>query len=210
MNSINRPIRIAIQSGGRLKGPSLSFVRSLGVEFDLDDARSLVVRCSNIEAELVFVRHGDIPQYIANGTVDFGIVGENLVLERGLTVPAVRELGFGECCLVLAVPNDSGITSIADLDGRRIATTYPNSLKKFLAENGIDASVIKMNGSVEVAPSLGLADGICDITQSGSTLKANGLRELATVLGSQALFVESPFENSQKAAFKERFVTVTA
>ena len=200
------PIRIAIQSSGRLKEPSLDFLRSLGLKFTQNEARAFVLSCRNGNIELVFVRHSDIPGYVAGGTVDFGIVGKNLAHERDLPVRVVKELGFGQCRLVLAVPNNLNIKAAADLNGRRIATSYPNSLNKFLEASQITASVVEISGSVEVAPSLGLADAICDITQSGNTLKANGLRELRTIFRSEAIFIESLIASERKSIFNERFM----
>lgn len=204
--TVNKPVRIAIQSSGRLKEPSLDFIRSLGLEFNQEDTRALVLACRNANIELVFVRHSDIPGYVARGTVDFGIVGSNLAYERDMPVSVVKELGFGLCRLMIAVPNDSEISTVTDLNGKRIATSYPVSLLKFLKTSRITASTVEMGGSVEAAPSLGLADAICDITQTGGTLKANGLRELVAVLSSEAIFIESPAPNERKTLFNERFM----
>jgi len=205
-----RRLRLAVQSSGRLREPSLDFARSLGLEFDARGSRGLVMACANADVELVFVRHGDIPEYVRRGVVDFAVVGRNVLEERGVNLPIVRELEFGECRLVVAVPENSAITSVADLDGERIATSYPRTLKTFLQRNGLAASVIEISGSVEAAPLLGLADAICDLTQTGSTMRANGLREVAGLLNSRAVLVESPFGDERKAAFARRFMEVLA
>jgi ATP phosphoribosyltransferase len=204
----DRPVRIAIQSKGRLRQPSLDFVRSLGLEFTERDDRSLVLPCTDSGVELVFVRHCDIPGYVRRGTVDFAIMGNNLATEQELPPLVIRHLGFATCRLVVAVPEKSSIASVKDLEGLRIATSHPITLEKYLRDAGVTATVFEISGSVEVAPSLGLADAICDLTETGSTLRANGLREILTVLQSEAVLIESPAPSAQKTAFHERFVGV--
>lgn len=187
--------RIAIQSKGRLQKPSEKFLKLLGFRFKTR-GRNLIVPCANKKAEILYVRNGDIPEYVENQAADFGIVGENVLREKNKTFEIVQKLGFGACSLVIAVPKKSKIVSIADLEGERIATSYPNTLKKYLKKESINASIIEINGSVEIAPSLNLADAICDLSQTGRTLKENDLRVIATVLESQAVLIRAPYLSS--------------
>jgi ATP phosphoribosyltransferase len=189
---MNKNIRIAVQSKGRLSEDSLKFLASLGLIFAQKE-RSFVATCSNAPVDLVFLRDDDIPQYVEKGVTDFGIVGENVLLEKSTNSRIVKKLGFSSCSLVLAVPIKSKIRSVLDLEGERIATTYPNLLKAFLLEQNIEAAIIKLKGSVEIAPALNLADAICDLTQSGRTLRENNLKIIATIMESQAVFIRSPF-----------------
>lgn len=186
-------IRIAIQSSGRLKEASLSFLKSLGLEIDAEDNRNLVVPCKNAPIEIIYVRHRDIPQFVENGVVDFGIVGKNVLFELQSAVKQLSELDFARCSLVVAVPNNSNIKTFLDLEGERVATSYPNSLKKFLKSKLINAAVIELRGSIEAAIALGLADAVCDITQTGKTLRENGLAVIGEVFSSQAVLIKSPF-----------------
>lgn len=188
--------RIAVQNKGRLKAESIKFLKSFGVDIT-DTERGLIGKCLDKNVEVLYVRHGDIPQYVQNGVADFGIVGENVLYEKKFSVKKIRALGFGKCTLVIAVPKTSKIKMVSDLEGERIATTYPNSLKKFLKENKINASIIEIRGSVEIAPLLGLADAICDITQTGKTLEENGLKRIMDVFQSEALLVGSCFSKAK-------------
>jgi len=198
-------IRIAIQKEGRLRNPSLEYLESLGLQFPKENGRTLVVPCKNADAEILYVRHSDVPQYVQNGAADFAIVGDNVLYEKDFKIREVEKLNFGKCSLVIAVPLDSSIQKIQDLEGERIATSYPNSLRKFLQKQKINAAIIEIRGSVEVAPALGLADAICDLTQTGNTLKENSLKTIETLFDSMAVFIESPFENIRKDEFINRF-----
>ena len=198
-------IRIAIQKEGRLRNPSLEYLESLGLQFPKQNGRTLVVPCKNADAEILYVRHSDVPQYVQNGAADFAIVGDNVLYEKDFKIREVEKLNFGKCSLVIAVPLDSSIQKIQDLEGERIATSYPNSLRKFLQKQKINAAIIEIRGSVEVAPALGLADAICDLTQTGNTLKENSLKTIETLFDSMAVFIESPFENIRKDEFINRF-----
>lgn len=184
----SKTLRIAIQNKGRLKAESVKFLKSFGINIT-DTERGLIGKCADKNAEILYVRHGDIPRYVENGVADFGIVGENVIYEKKFSIKKIRALGFGKCTLVIAVPKNSKIKTISDLEGERIATSYPNSLKKFLKENKINASIIEIQGSVEIAPLLGLADAICDITQTGKTLDENGLKRIIDVFESKALLI---------------------
>lgn len=197
----NKNIRIVIQKHGRLEDPSLDFIESLGLKFDKSQLGNLIIQCTNAPIELLFVRNSDIPEYIKNGVADFGIVGENVIYERGEKYKVLKKLGFGRCQLVVAVPEESIIKKISDLQSERVATSYPNSLKTFLKQNNVNASIIIINGSVEIAPELNLADAICDITQTGNTLKKHDLKPIATILESEALLIESQFNNEKKQLF---------
>lgn len=202
-------IRIAIQKEGRLRNPSLEYLESSGLEFSKENGRTLVVSCKNVDVEILYVRHSDIPQYVQNGAADFAIVGGNVLYEKNFKIKEIKKLDFGKCSLVIAVPLVSPIQKIQDLEGERIATSYPNSLRKFLQKQKINAAIIEIKGSVEVAPALGLADAICDLTQTGNTLKENALKPIETLFNSRALFIESPFESRQKDEFTNRFLTTT-
>ncbi|MFA6528975.1 MAG: ATP phosphoribosyltransferase [Candidatus Gracilibacteria bacterium] len=189
----SKTLKIAIQNKGRLKEESIKFLKSFGVKIT-DTERGLIGKCADKNVEVLYVRHGDIPQYVQNGVADFGIVGENVIYERKFSIKKVRALGFGKCTLMIAVPKNSKIKVIADLEGERIASSYPNSLKKFLKANKINASIIEIRGSVEIAPLLGLADAICDITQTGKTLEENGLKRIIDVFQSEALVISGKFD----------------
>ena len=146
----------------------------------------------------MFVRHADIPAYVESGVADFAIVGGNILEEGTFKVQQIATLPFGECRLAIAAPLDSAIVSASDLDGERIATSYPNSLRKYLRREGVNASLIEISGSVEIAPALGLADAICDLVQSGATLKENNLQTLFTIFDSSAVVIESPYQHALK------------
>ncbi len=187
-------IKIAIQNKGRLQDPSLEFLRSVGLNFK-KSSRDLLSKCSNADVELLYVRNGDVPVYVQQNVADFGIVGENVLIERQSNLKIIKRLGFGRCSLVIAVPLKNGVKAIEDLEGERIATSYPNTLRKFLLTRGINASVIDIRGSVEIAPVLNLADAVCDITQTGSTLKENGLEVIEKIFDSEAVLVKCPITN---------------
>ncbi|MEK7672275.1 MAG: ATP phosphoribosyltransferase [Patescibacteria group bacterium] len=187
-------IRIAIQSKGKLAQPSIDFLKSLGLEFDLAN-RSCLVKCKNAPAEILFIRDDDIPQYVEKGIADLGIVGENILYENNAQLQVVKKLGFGRCNLVIAVPNKSKISDISQLCDKNIATSFPNLLKNFLKRENISANVIKLKGAVEIAPRVNLSDAICDLCETGKTLKENKLRQLDNILCSEAILVKSPFIN---------------
>ena len=181
-------LRLAIQKSGRLTGPSLSLVTECGIELEPTGA-SLRSSAYNFPLETLFLRDDDIPGYVADGVVDAAIVGRNVLVERGSVAEVIRELGFGRCRLAIAVPDSFTYESVQSLQGARIATSYPQILGSFLERNCVRARIHEITGSVEVAPSLGLGEAICDLVSSGSTLKANGLKEVETVLESQALLI---------------------
>lgn len=188
MNALKKKIRIAVQNNGRLMSPSLNFLKTLGLKFRKSN-RKLIVPCKNAEVEFLYVRNGDIPEYVSQNVADFGIVGQNVLIERRSNLKIEKSLGFGKCSLVIAVPKKSFIKNITDLNYERIATSYPRTLRDFLSKNRINASVVDIRGSVEIAPSLNLADAVCDITQTGTSLKQNGLRIIANIFDSEAVVV---------------------
>ena len=181
-------LKIAIQKSGRLSEDSVLLLKKCGVRFN-HGLGKLKTESENFPIEIFFLRDDDIPEYVADGVADIGIVGENVLLETGKQVETIEKLGFGKCRLSLAVPRAFVYNSPLDLDGKRIATSYPNILTDFLREKGVAAEIHTISGSVEIAPGIGLADAICDLVSSGSTLFTNGLREVETVLQSEAVLV---------------------
>ena len=190
MNKVNKKNRIAVQNKGRLMNPSLDYLRRCGLEF-VANGRNYIVPCGNFNMELLFVRNSDIPEYVKCGVADYGIVGENLLMEKTNRLEVVRRLEFGKCELVIAVPQNSTIDGLASLEHERIATSYPRTLKAVLKERGVSASVIEIQGSVEICPSLGLVDAIFDITQTGQTLRENGLKVIEKIADSQAVLIKN-------------------
>lgn len=147
--------------------------------------------CANRDVDILYARQIDIPQYVQSGVADYGIVGANVLRENVFSVDQVKSLGFGRCTLVIAVPEKTNVQNVTELEGERIATSYPNSLRAFLRQQGVDAAIVEVQGSVEAAPALGLADAICDLTQTGNTLRENGLRVIATVYESEAVLIRN-------------------
>lgn len=184
-------IKIGIQKSGRLTPETVELLQKSGLEFDpVGSGDKLSVLCKNFNAELYLLRDEDIRQYVARARVDLGIVGQNLLYEYGsLNLVQLLELGFGKCSLIVAVPDDASYGSIEDLNGKKIATSYPYSTRRFFKEHGVKTSIILTQGSVEVAPRLGYADAISDIVSSGNTLRTNGLRSLSQVYSSQAVLI---------------------
>ena len=188
MTPSGAPLRLALPNKGRLAEPAIGLLRDAGVEIELGDRR-LSAMARNLDLELLFVRTGDIAEYVRDGLVDIGLTGRDLVAESGDGMIPVLDLGFGSCSLVLAAPERDGATTVADLAGRRIATSFPRLTRDFLAGRGVEAQVVEVTGAVEVMPQLGVADAIVDLVASGGTLRVNGLRPIATLLESQAVLV---------------------
>lgn len=182
-------LRIAVQSKGRLYDETMELLGESGIKL-VPVKRTLLVPSRNFPVELLFLRDDDIPESVASGTADIGIVGLNEVLEKQMNVSVIKELGFSKCRLALAVPQQAGYDGIEWFNGKRIATSYPVILQKFLADNGIKADVHVITGSVEIAPGIGLADAIFDIVSSGSTLVSNNLVEVEQVIYSQAVLIK--------------------
>ena len=181
-------LRIAIQSKGRLNEESLSLLQDIGIEVDAPK-RKLLSKSQTFPLEALYLRDDDIPHVVAGGTATLGIVGLNELEERGADVDILARLGFGACRLSLAVPKGEDYEGPAWFSGRRIATSYPNILRKYLDDKGIDAKIEVITGSVEIGPTIGIADAIFDIVSSGSTLIANGLKEVETVFESEAVLI---------------------
>lgn len=189
----NQPLlRIAVQKSGRLFDASVALLRDAGINLSNGSNRLLRATASNFPLEVIFLRDDDIPEYVEEGVVDAGIVGENVVLEKQKNVETLERLGFGHCRLCLALPKNSVYEGKTSLEGLRIATSYPRILSDFLEKNNIKAELHEISGAVEITPSLGLSDAIFDIVSSGSTLLANGLREVETVLESEAILIAKP------------------
>lgn len=184
----SRPLRLAVQRSGRLTDETLGLLHAIGLEFESYGQR-LFSHCRNFPLSILYGRDDDIPDYVARGTVDLGVVGQNLIHEEGVEVEELRPLGFGYCSLVVAVLRDSPVQSPEELKDARIATSYPGSARRFFAGLGGNPEIITISGSVEVAPSLGLADAVVELTATGSTLLLNDLRQIHTILESQAALV---------------------
>ena len=182
-------IRIAIQKSGRLNTESLALLKSCGIAID-NGKDQLKASARNFPVEVFFLRNGDIPQYLRDGVVDLAILGSNTLVEKGTDLEVIEKLGFSKCRVSIALPKGSTYTGIKDLAGKKIATSYPNTVKQFLKEQQIEADLHIINGSVEIAPNIGLADAICDIVSSGSTLFKNNLTEVVKILDSEAVLVQ--------------------
>lgn len=182
---------MAIQKGGRLTEPTMALLRGIGFDFDSYEQR-LYSPVRNFGLDLLFTRDDDIPQYVASGTADLGVVGQNLIEEEGAEVTELLPLGFGHCALVLAVPKDGGVTRLEDLAGQRIATKYPRTASRFLAARGIEAELMVLSGALELAPVLDLASAIVDISASGSSLVAHDLVPLEEISRSEAVLIAYP------------------
>lgn len=183
-----KTLKIAIQKSGRLNEKSVGLLKNCGLNFE-NYKSSLISSVSNFPLEILFLRDDDIPEYVQDGIADLGIVGENVISETEVNVSHLQKLGFGKCTLKLAVQNNSTIETIADLNGKSIATSYPVILRKFLEGNNIQADIRMISGSVEISPGLGLSDAIFDIVSTGGTLKSNGLKPFADVLSSEAVLI---------------------
>lgn len=184
-------IRIAIQKAGRLNEDSLQILKDCGISID-NGKEQLKASSRNFPLEVFYLRNGDIPQYLRDGVVDIAIIGENVLVEKGEDIIVAEKLGFSKCKVSLAVPKNVKYGAIQDLQGKRIATSYPNTLRNYLDTRGVTAELHVITGSVEIAPNIGLADAICDIVSSGSTLFKNNLKEVEVMLQSEAVLAVSP------------------
>ena len=183
-------LKVAIQKSGRLNEESLKLLKNCGISIN-NGKDQLKVDVSNFPIEILYLRNSDIPQYIEDGVADIGIIGENLVVEKNNELQIVEKLGFSKCRVSLAVPKEVDDNNLSYFEGKRIATSYPNTLLNYLSTHNIDADIHTISGSVEIAPNIGLADGICDIVSSGSTLFKNGLRETQVIMHSEAVLVKT-------------------
>lgn len=193
MSFINNPnilktLKIAIQKSGRLNEKSVELLKNCGLTFD-NYKSSLISPVSNFPLEILFLRDDDIPEYVQDGIADIGLVGENVIAETKVEVAYLQRLGFGKCTLKIAIPNTSEIKTIADLNGKAIATSYPVILQNFLDKEGITSDIKMISGSVEISPGLGLSDAIFDIVSTGGTLRSNGLKPFADVMSSEAILI---------------------
>lgn len=196
-------IRIAIQKSGRLNEESLQLLKDAGISID-NGTDQLKASARDFPLEVFYLRNGDIPQYLRDGVVDIAILGENTLLEKGQDLAIIERLGFSKCKVSLAIPKNESYTNIKDFEGKRIATSYPNTVRKYLEENGVTSDLHIINGSVEIAPNIGLADAICDIVSSGSTLFKNNLKEVEVMLTSEAVLTVSPTISSERKKILEK------
>jgi ATP phosphoribosyltransferase len=191
-------LRLAIPNKGRMVEPTLKLLHDAGLIFD-EHERMLVAKVQNYELDILFVRTNDIIEFVGDGVADLGVTGDDLISESGAELPRVRSLGYGRCRLTAAVPNDSAYQTVADLAGLRVATSHPNTSRRFFEEQRIDVEIIPISGAVEVAPRLGLAEGIVDLVSTGSTLVMNGLRQIGDVMSSEAVLIANPTAHRKRA-----------
>jgi ATP phosphoribosyltransferase len=197
-------LKIAIQKNGRLHSDSLQLLKDCGIAIDngMDQLKATV---RNFPMEVLYLRNSDIPQYLEDGVIDAAIVGENLLYEQEKNVRIVQRLGFSKCRVSIAIPKGVDTEDISYLNQKRIATSYPNTLRKYLQLHQLEADIHVISGSVEIAPNIGLADGICDIVSSGSTLFKNGLKEIATLFPSEAVLAKAPHVDLPTQSILEEF-----
>jgi ATP phosphoribosyltransferase len=200
-------LRLAIPNKGRLLESTLGLLHDAGLVFEEHD-RSLVARVQNHPLDILFVRTGDVIEFVNDGVADAGVTGGDILAESGVDLPVLRQLGYGRCRLVAATPADSPYETISDLAGVRIATSHPNITRRFFAELGIPVEVISLSGAVEVAPRLGLADAIVDLVSTGSTLAMNGLRAIGDLLASEAILLTNPQAVRQRPEELDGIVTM--
>ena len=192
-------LKIAIQKSGRLQSDSLQILKDCGISID-NGKDQLKAQARNFPLEVLYLRNSDIPQYVQDGVADIAIVGENVVIEKQKEVEVLQKLGFSKCRLKMAIPKDEEYTGLDYFNGKRIATSYPNSLQAFLDANNLDSEIHVISGSVEIAPNIGLSDAICDIVSSGSTLFKNGLKVVEEILSSEACLVKNINISEEKNA----------
>jgi ATP phosphoribosyltransferase len=197
-------LRIAIQKSGRLNQDSLQILKDCGISID-NGKDQLKATASNFPLEVFYLRNGDIPQYLRDGVVDISIIGENVLIEKGEDINVVEKLGFSKCKVSLAIPKGEVYEDVNYFNGKQIATSYPNTVKKYLLDKGVNTKIHIINGSVEIAPNIGLADGICDIVSSGSTLFKNGLKEIEVLLISEAVLAVSPLISEENQQILSKF-----
>lgn len=198
-------LKIAIQKSGRLSDDSIKLLKKCGITFGngLGKLRSVA---NNFPLEIFFLRDDDIPNYVEDSVADIGIVGENVLAEKNCNVQTVERLGFGKCRLSLAMPKSVEYKELSDFNGKRIATSYPNILGNYLEQNNINAELHTISGSVEIAPSIGLADAVCDLVSSGSTLFSNGLEEVETVMRSEAVLISQTNLDEERRKILDRLL----
>ncbi len=220
MSESTARLRLAVPNKGRLRNPTTELLTAAGLAFEAND-RALSVSVANADIDLLFVRTEDIAELIADGVADLGITGVDLLDEYGAELDVLLELGYGRCRLAAAVPNASELREVTDFSGGRVATAHPKVTARFFAHRNVDVTVVPLRGSVEVATKLGVADGIVDLVSTGSTLRVNGLREIGTLVESQAVLVSGGRHNgaveriatalrSVVAARRKRYVLLNA
>lgn len=201
---MNMKLKLAVQKSGRLHDDSMRLLKECGIDIS-NGVNKLKSEASNFPLEVFFLRDDDIPQYVENAVADIGFVGENVVYEKKKKVETVEKLGFGKCRLSIAVKKSDDY-SLAALNGKKIATSYPVIVQDFLSKNNIDAEIHEISGSVEIAPGIGLAEAICDLVSSGSTLFMNGLKEVETILESQAVVIRNSEMPAEKLELLNRLL----
>ena len=194
---MKKKLHIAVQKSGRLHDESLKLLNDCGISID-NGKDQLKAVARNFPMEIFYLRNGDIPQYLRDGVVDIAIIGENLLIEKGNDISIKEKLGFSKCRVSIAIPKEDTYKGVESLTGKKIATSYPNTVKGFLAEKGIDAELHIINGSVEIAPNIGLSDAVCDIVSSGSTLFKNNLKEVEVLFKSEAVLAASSTLDTEK------------
>jgi ATP phosphoribosyltransferase len=194
---VKKKLHIAVQKSGRLHDESLKLLNDCGISID-NGKDQLKAVARNFPLEIFYLRNGDIPQYLRDGVVDIAIIGENLLVEKGDDILIKEKLGFSKCRVSIAIPKEDTYKGVESLIGKKIATSYPNTVKGFLVEKGIDAELHIINGSVEIAPNIGLSDAVCDIVSSGSTLFKNNLKEVEVLIKSEAVLAASSTLDAEK------------
>jgi len=198
-------LRIALQKSGRLSEYSYQLFKECGIRFDYGTGKLKSIS-SNFPAEFLFLRDDDIPGYVEDGVADLGIVGENVAVETNRQVTTIHKLGFSKCRLSIAILRGNDWSGIQDLEGKNIATSYPNLLGTYMASQGVTANIHEISGSVEIAPSIGLAEAVCDIVSSGSTLLSNGLKEVETIFRSEAILIARPELPAEKQTLVDKLL----
>ena len=194
---MKKKLHIAVQKSGRLHDESLKLLNDCGISIN-NGKDQLKAVARNFPMEIFYLRNGDIPQYLRDGVVDIAIIGENLLVEKGNDISIKEKLGFSKCRVSIAIPKENSYEGIECLKGKKIATSYPNTVKGFFAEKGIDVELHIINGSVEIAPNIGLSDAVCDIVSSGSTMFQNNLKEVEVLFKSEAVLAASSSLDAQK------------
>ena len=198
-------LKIAVQKSGRLSEDSLTLLKECGISLNVGKDQ-LIAQASNFQLEVLYLRNSDIPQYVRDGIADIAIIGDNTEKEKKTGIVAVLDLGFSRCRLSIAVPRAVEFKDLSYLQGKKIATSYPNTLKDFLTEHAIEAEIHEISGSVEIAPNIGLSDAICDVVSTGSTLVKNGLKEVYKIFESQAILAANPNLETEKKDILDQLV----
>lgn len=198
-------LKLAVQKSGRLLDDSIKLLKECGIKID-NGKDQLKASAANFPLEVLYLRNGDIPQYLQDGIADIAIIGENTLIEKEKEIDVIHPLGFSKCKLCLATPKDTPYTGPESLSGKRIATSYPNSLRAYLKKQGILADIHEISGSVEIAPNIGLADAICDLVSTGSTLFKNGLEQQETILKSEAVLAANKHLGEAQQEILDRLI----